>query len=412
MTRILENEEMEDLIYKLSDGNCSCRQHTLYTYRVVTKLEELVKFNRMEYTGVHSCRTCSGIFTDGHYLGSSTNPNYQKIVRHYPEALQLTSIEQFNSCQELDITEYRKVNQKYVSDKKTFNKALGGGRALSPALRKCAECQGSLMSHKKDCGQSLNPITPKNCSLHGLTLFQGDSCCKCVTKRAFKQENCSICNQTTWHSRKSCLNCLARARITINHCAIHGETKFQVERCIKCQYGASTELKYCSSCQQNKLHHNGHCLSCRTQALVTVKKCSKHGEVKFMGDSCCTCVPNDALKVCLCSDCNKETTHSGGRCLSCANRGVVTLKFCIKHGSSKFTGDSCCNCLSEARLMAKFCSQGNKETAHNREHCISCSSQKGFYQSNCPKHGRGKFRKNKCCRCIAQKAHQIELLLN
>lgn len=368
---------------------CSCKTHTLYTYEVkATKESNYFLFDKWEYTGVHSCKNCSGDFSDRHYLGSSTDKKYQEIKSKVPEILILKTIKNFNNCVELDLAEAAHVNYEYIMRADTFNKSVGGGRSSNPRLTVCTQCEGTHSSHRKSC-----------------TLYKKlEKCPECSGLRThkkicslYRRKACEECKVSSGHY-KTCSNYKVRA--PCKECFSAGAHKqlcslaVKIQKCSICSSPINSHKKHCD------FYKKSDCEDCSGLAGNHKKYCKKYTLRKFQ---CAECKSNSSSSHRL--NCSKFRHLS--ICKACGSRGNNTHK---KGCDLYRTKDICSECSSSASVHTKECSRWIRQKScdecksHGSVHLKKCSNYSGFKPcSECslmhPLHDNNCSRKYKSITC-------------
>lgn len=151
---------------------------------------------------------------------------------------------------------------------------------------KCCKCIAEKTYHDAIC--------PK----HGKTTFAGDICLKCKNQNAITYKYCDKCKKVTGWNGDTCMSCTNRKMYHEKECPIHGLTKFRGNTCMKCVAAKKpkkpkkvhvTERKYCDKCQKETRHVDGKCMSCVEKALYHQAECPIHGLTKFRANKCCAC---------------------------------------------------------------------------------------------------------------------------
>ena len=202
----------------------------------------------------------------------------------------------------------------------------------------------------------------KECSIHGLTSHQGNSCRKCVAERTKNISSCDFHGETVFWGDK-CSRCSALENISLKVCPIHGETKHKGMVCYRCEQGS---LIYEAVCGVHgfTVHQGSSCVQCSVERKNSLKVCSVHGLTAHQGDSCykCSTKTKGHLREC---PVHGITKHNGETCPKCVLKDKYTKRKCPVHGLSTFRGSSCASCSSE-------------KTAHKRFHkvpkigCVYC----------------------------------------
>ncbi len=190
-------------------------------------------------------------------------------------------------------------------------------------------------------------VSEKDCALHGLSKFYGNTCMKCMSQKNISTKLCSIHGETK-HIGEKCSKCISDNFRSIALCIVHGETTHQG--------------KFCSKCIQEKVNHVGvcsvhgetpfkgeTCIKCSRAKAVNVKKCEVHGEAKHQGATCIKCSRAKATTLRTC-EVHGESKHQGLSCIKCSRARNTTLKICETHGEAKHQGDTCMKCTMAKRL--------------------------------------------------------------
>lgn len=159
---------------------------------------------------------------------------------------------------------------------------------------------------------------------------------------------------------------------TMGECSVHGSTKTNRGRCLKCSIRKSFSEKNCLV-HGNVIFRGNLCTKCINNRLVKLGYCTLHGEVKFKGKSCVKC---SKPKVEF-SDCVKHgwVKHQGGICATCTSRKSLSIKTCIKHGETKHQGDVCGKCNASKSVSMKNC-KTHGLVKHQKDVCYSCRNAK------------------------------------
>lgn len=274
---------------------------------------------------------------------------------------------------------------------------------IADSYRTDAKCKNS-----KPGGTGLGSYFPnheeKQCSTHGLSWHQGNSCKKCVSQTSYSLRICSIHGESAFHG-EGCLRCRAKEIRSIKVCPMHGETPYLGLFCSKCLASQTYSLKVCEL-HGETTHMGNTCKSCVANDSVSVKRCFIHGDGKHIGDKCRKCINDSALSLKICSV-HGETLHQSDACATCVSQKRIALNDCPIHGEVKFLGNRCATCAAEKSVSLKVCSI-HGEVKHVGEHCKKCMAAKSWSVKACAIHGETKHNRDACSKCKSSKIWTVE----
>ena len=274
---------------------------------------------------------------------------------------------------------------------------------IADSYRTDANCKNS-----KPGGTGLGSYFPnheeKQCSTHGLSWHQGNSCKKCVSQTSYSLRFCSIHGESAFHG-EGCLRCRAKEIRSVKVCPVHGETGYLGAFCNKCLVAQSYSEKHCEM-HGNSIHQGATCKSCVTNASISVRDCPVHSETKHIGDKCRKCINDSSLSLKLCPV-HGETLHQSDACATCVSQRRIVLKTCSIHGETKFLGNNCATCATQKIVSLKPC-PAHGESKHVGEHCKKCMAAKAWGMKECPIHGETKHNGDSCSKCKSAKMWTVE----
>lgn len=160
------------------------------------------------------------------------------------------------------------------------------------------------------------------------TSHMGESCVPCSLKAVTALVYCVTCDLETKHRSGVCQRCVVHRTLKEDECSIHGLTLFSGESCRKCITGLSSKL-FCESCGEITSHMFGSCRTCSARNSIELKECPVHGETMHKGDSCFTCVSQKTQSKRFCEVCQEVKGHRGDSCMGCSFRKSIVLSFCV-----------------------------------------------------------------------------------
>lgn len=190
--------------------------------------------------------------------------------------------------------------------------------------------------------------TMKHCPTHGETKHSEKGCCKCNTTHHWVIKKCPTHGETKFVGDK-CFKCIAQETYSTSYCTEHGETTFINDKCYKCTYPVNTVYKHCDIHGDDSPHtSNGDCKRCMFEANkdLTVKQCMVHGETTFSGNKCLKCAVENAYSVTHC-EIHGEAKHKNNNCVACLNykKHAITVSHCDNHGFTKHIDGLCYQCF-------------------------------------------------------------------
>ena len=243
------------------------------------------------------------------------------------------------------------------------------------------------------------------CHIHGLVVFQGDSCRTCVAESFITVKTCEIHGSTKFQG-ESCAKCSNDSVYSVRFCNIHKESNHRGATCMKCSSERAYSLK---NCEVHGLvsHVGDSCSTCNAEKAVSIDVCDVHGKVSFYGGQCVSCRVSTSVDVKYC-EIHGDSKHIGGKCFKCRDSSTVE-DFCDVHGISQYNGDSCLKCKANESVVFKVCKDDVKHgsTKHMNGVCALCRSQNAIGVRVCEFHGETKHRGLSCAKCNAEKAAHV-----
>jgi hypothetical protein len=240
------------------------------------------------------------------------------------------------------------VGGKWQTDSNSLNSRPGGMASFITKARVhkafCQNCN-TVTNHKGDsCCQctALKNISLRICSRnvetnHGITKHKGDACCSCSIKKGNSKQYCQKHGEVIFTGAK-CRTCLSQEQISFQHCdsGLHGLTK----------------------------HQKGRCLKCSSAGNLTLMDCDKHGTSYHRGKTCLKCKQADSYSKEYCPLHQRMTKHHGGACCSCLAQKSIIRRLCPKHGDTKFHGSACRACISEKATHTRWHGDNSHPSCH------------------------------------------------
>lgn len=359
-----------DNVYEWRNPNVS-----FYTYKITSSKEEGY------YIGRHLVRTSSPTIDDcleDGYMGSGglKFKAWKAIVGE--QSLVKEILGTYRTWEEVVEAERLEIGDSYKDDPLCMNYQPGG----------------------MGLGRSVSLILKKDCSIHGVTAFNGNSCMKCASAKIFKKKVCVIHGETLFRV-DSCEKCSQSSRVLDGICDNHGKVKLVSGRCISCQNSVVIKKRNCSI-HGDVLHFGDTCASCTAQNSVSTRTCSIHGLTKHQGDKCSKCNALNSISLGIC-EVHGKTKHQGSHCMKCNAAAQLSTKSCEIHGDVLHKGDTCTVCTASKAVSMKVCPI-HGETKHQGDVCNLCNAQKSVSLKECPKHGLTKHQGDTCNKCSSQRS--------
>lgn len=321
---------------------------TFYTYKITATDSD--KY----YYGVSSVRVKNATREDcenANYFGSG-GVKFRNWRKRHEDNLVKEVINTYPRKAPAYAAEEKLVAQLHFSDPLCLNSIKGGRRRI----------------HEIAPGQVYEV---KECEIHGMTAFLGQSCSKCSVAKRTNLRECSI-HGLQKHQGRACYRCIQEKIAVKRECPIHGYVSFLGDKCRLCIAEKSFKLKVCSIHGESP-HHGNQCAKCQSENRTHQSECTIHGATKFQGSSCYKCITNDRN----------------------------TMRECSIHGYTKHSKDSCYKCAVASRYTEKDCPIHGLGK-HTKSGCVRCSTRKNFTVKECPIHGETKHNGSTCSRCHAQ----------
>lgn len=218
--------------------------------------------------------------------------------------------------------------------------------------RYCDPCERVTKWKGEDCYNCLHAgLRSKSyCdSCEAETTHTGTACVPCSFLAVTTLVHCALCAKDTKHRSGVCQRCVVLETLRQGDCDLHGLTIFSGETCRKCISGKG-ELKHCDRCVLETLHMRDRCMICAARDDIDLRECSKHGLVPHRGESCFTCVSQRSQSRRFCEACQEERPHRGDNCMSCSYRKTLELLSCsVCEKSTNHQNGTCLTCKARHR---------------------------------------------------------------
>lgn len=296
--------------------------------------------------------------------------------------------------------EYATIGDSYKDDLFCMNSQPGGmGLGASIANLRSRECSvhGQSIHNGNSCMKcaSAKMFTQAVCEIHGTTTFKGDNCSRCSDAKRYSLRNCVVHGEAN-HRDGICLNCLAGSSVSIRNCDIHGFVKHQGASCSSCSAQSGVSMAICAIHGKTKFRGET-CSKCSSMAVISLRQCTIHGESKHSGDHCMKCNAEAQISRKIC-EIHGESTHKGNTCTNCTVEKSISLKECPIHGLTKHQGSVCNSCNAQKSISQQECLKHGL-TTHQGSVCNSCNAEKSVSEQKCSVHGLSKFQGEQCVKC-------------